>query len=274
MGRDPHELERKGKKGSKRENTEPYLKEQQAMITLTTNTRGSTAMEPNFKMMSGPQLVTEFNKMVESVTGWELKVKPVTRFKNTLIGIKRCEALALLMKTGKKESVATKGEAHPMTDDDDDTPDTVEEEVVVAVPAPAEEKKVKVAKAERKVKVAAVAKKKKATKKVAAPKKKKTAKEKTNGVVQEKIAVEFKARPNSYREKLLVTFYANFRKQVPVSQLLKGVYGNMNTENKAALTMVKKGMLNSIKKLNLPYQVKKDTNAETKEISFGLYPNK
>lgn len=266
MGRDIHELERKGKKGSKRENTEPYLKEQ-TMITLTTNTRGSTAMEPNFKMMSGPQLIAEYNKMAEGSVGYENDVKPVKRFKDALSGIKRCEALYLLIKTSKEGSVATKGE-DLMTTNDDETQETVKEENVAVVE-----------KVERKAKVpkkAATAKKAKTAKKEAAPKKAKAAKEKANGsdVKQEKIAVEFGARPNSYREKLLVTLYSNFRKQVPMSQLLKGVYGNMNTENKGALNMVKKGMLETIKKEKLPYQVKKEKNTETKEISFGLYPNK
>lgn len=267
MGRDIHELERKGKRHSKREDTEPskqylaYLKEQGEMISLTTNTRGNTMMEPNFKTLAGPQLVVEYNKMAESNIGWELNIKPVKKFSDTLTGIKRCEALALSIKTRKEggaveETAQTTNSEVSMSDENAVAPT---EETPMTTP----EKKEKKAKAKKTAKAAKPAKTEK-----------KAVATNGSGVKQEKIAVEFDARAGSYREKLLVTLHNGFRKQVTVNALLKGVYGNMNTENKGALMMVMKGALATIKKNRLPYQIKKEKNAETKEISFGLYPNK
>lgn len=106
------------------------------------------------------------------------------------------------------------------------------------------------------------------------PKAKAPAKEKTLGAntSANKLAAEFEARAGTNREKLLVALDASYRKLVPLNTLLKAVYGSQNTENKGALMMSIKGALLTIKNNKLPYQIKKEKNAE-KEISFGLYPS-
>lgn len=222
MGRDRHELERKGLLHSKREDTEPYLRKQQEaneMISLTTNTRGMTTMEENhnFSVMSGPELVAMFNKMAESATGKELGIRTVTRFADTQSGIKRCEMLASSIKA-RKSGLAQKG--------DEDM----------------------------------------ATKKKAAAPAKKTEAAKDNG--KSKIVNEFGAK--GVRAKILDAMGS--KKMVPIAALLKAAYGSQNTENKGALMMSIRGAEATIKKNRLPYQIKKEKNPETKEISLGLYP--
>src|SRR5688572_25695381 len=107
-GRDRHQLKRKGLLHFKREDTEPYLRKEEPMISLTTNTRGCTIME-DFKTKSGPELVALFNKMAESEHGQALGAKTVTRFSDTQAGIKRCEMLASSIKA-RKEGLTQKGD--------------------------------------------------------------------------------------------------------------------------------------------------------------------
>lgn len=86
-----------------------------------------------------------------------------------------------------------------------------------------------------------------------------------------KLAAEFGARVGSFREKLLIALDENYKKMVPVPELLKATYGSKNIENAGALTMVLKGAQTMIEKNELPYTLKKEKN-EAKEISYGLFP--
>ena len=89
---------------------------------------------------------------------------------------------------------------------------------------------------------------------------------------QTKIAIEFDAREGTNKEKLINALYDSYKKQVPVSQLLKKVYGSMNEENKGALGMVMKGVIVAIKKHKLSYSLIKEKNE--KELTFGLHPKR
>jgi hypothetical protein len=71
-----------------------------------------------------------------------------------------------------------------------------------------------------------------------------------------KLAAEFKARPGTFRRKLLVALEKSFGKQVAISELCMAVYGSdskigplMMCLNGAILTIVKEG---------LPYEIKKE----------------
>jgi len=51
-----------------------------------------------YEEMSGPELVTAYNKLAEQATG----VKPVTRFADRVSGLKRVKELALTISSGQK----------------------------------------------------------------------------------------------------------------------------------------------------------------------------
>ena len=184
----------------------PINQENKPMISITTNTRGSTKMATkDYADMSGPELVAAYNKR---------SGKPaIKKFKDKATG------LAAMAKLDTEKAAAAKAA----------------KSVSAAGDKPKTEKKEKEGSAN-------------------------------------KLAAEFKARVGSFREKLIIAFDENYRKFVAVPDLLKAVYGSKNLENTGALTMVVKGAETMITKSKLPYELKKDKNKDTKEISFGLWP--
>lgn len=173
-----------------------------AMISITTNSRGSTKMpaKKDYAEMSGPELVEAYNK----VSG----KPPIKKFKDKATGL---AAMAKIEseKANRKKMSAAKGNG--------------------SAKAPKEPS-------------------------------------------ANKLAAEFDARPGSFREKLLIAFDDNYRKFVKTKDLLKAVYGSMNLENTGALTMVIKGAQTTIEKKKLGYELRKEKDADTKDISYGLWP--
>lgn len=189
-----------------------------AMMSLTTNTRGATQMQPKSKEsdvmskkdyadMSGPELVEAYNKISGK--------PPIKKFKDRATALKRLAEL--------QTAAAAKAPPSPSV---------------------------------------------RATASATAPGTKSTDKTSDN-----KLAAEFGARSGTNREKLLVALADNFKKQVPVLDLLKAVYGSKNLENTGALGMVLKGAEATIKKHKLPYLVKKEKN-DANEPTIGLHPAK
>jgi len=74
----------------------------------------------------------------------------------------------------------------------------------------------------------------------------------------------------TFREKLLEHFWAHRDRQVTKRDLIKAVYGN-NSAGKSKIDMVRAGLEATIVKNKLPYQIKKEKNEKTKELSFGFY---
>jgi hypothetical protein len=173
---------------------------EQAMITLTTNTRGATKMLiKDYAEMTGPELVAAYNKR---------SGKPaIKKFKDKATG------LAAMAKLDTEKAARAKANGSK-------------------------------------------------------PKTEKAPKEASAN----KLAAEFGCRIGSFREKLIIAFDDNYRKLVKTEDLLKAVYGSKNNENTGALTMVIKGAEKMINKSKLGYELRKDKNAETKEISYGLWP--
>lgn len=111
-------------------------------------------------------------------------------------------------------------------------------------------------------------------KKVKKAKKAKTAK-KANGASENlsanPVAAAFGARKGTNREKLLIKLADNKGKRVKRNDLLKAVYGSMNEENLGSLAMVLKGAQGTIVKNKLKFDIKKEKDEKTKEITFALH---
>lgn len=71
------------------------------------------------------------------------------------------------------------------------------------------------------------------------------------------------------REKLLNLFEKNMGKQVPISAMMKAVYGESRKDLKGPVMMVMKGLLIVFKTQKLKLEIRKDR--ENKENRFGLY---
>lgn len=71
---------------------------------------------------------------------------------------------------------------------------------------------------------------------------------------------QFKTRPNSKREALLRSLEQNRDQLVPIDKLMTDVYGKSNG-NKNALKMVLLGLIDTIKKGNLPYEIRSEKAA-------------
>ena len=100
---------------------------------------------------------------------------------------------------------------------------------------------------------------------------------KVNGAKEDKrspIGIQFEVRHGTVKAKIVDALGSAKNKQLPINVLLKAGYGSMNVENKGALGMVLKGVQANIKKHRLPFNLVKEKNAETKEISFGLHAKK
>lgn len=78
-----------------------------------------------------------------------------------------------------------------------------------------------------------------------------------NGVVQTGILGEFKFRPNSPREKLLLALKESMGKQVPVEQLASKVFGNKSTDSVAKVFSTWSGIPWRIDMFKLPYEATK-----------------
>lgn len=203
-----HVLESLNKRAAERQ-----LKKAEAatMMSITTNTRGSTQLQPKSKEsevmskkdyadMSGPELVEVYNKISGK--------PPIKKFKDRATALKRLAEL---------QTAAAKSPPSPAAS---------------ATSANSAEK-----------------------------------------ISDNKLAAEFGARPGTNRERLLKALDENYKKQVPILDLLKAVYGSKNLENTGALGMVIKGAEGTIKKHKLPYQLKREKN-DAKEATIGLHPAK
>lgn len=84
---------------------------------------------------------------------------------------------------------------------------------------------------------------------------------------QQPIAIEFGARNGTNREKLILALHANFKKIVPVNDLLLTVYGVNDESNTGALMMVMKGVYAMIATNKLPYEVRKVVGQ-----GYGMFP--
>lgn len=231
--------------------------ERRAMISLTTNTRGNLTMpvaETNevrkpksFEEMSRPELIVAFNTMVNSTLGQELGAKPVQRFADTKVGIKRCEMLASSIKaraSGLKR--------------EEDPPVATKAHSASEASTPKSEEKA----------MGASAAKKTATKTTRA------AKAKDAGPLPKGpagVVAQFGARAGTNREKLLTKLAENIGKMVSFSDLITATYGRTNKEdNKGATAMVLKGVDIMIKAGKLPFELRKE-KGENGHISYGLF---
>lgn len=84
------------------------------------------------------------------------------------------------------------------------------------------------------------------------------------------LLTEFKTSTRKFRGKLLQELADHKGAQVALVQLLRAVYGSPNLTNRGALSMVMRGLEQSIKKDHLPYRIEK-LKSETGVASYGLY---
>ena len=201
------------------------------------------AGEKSFTEMSGPELVVAFNEMANSKVGQELGAKPVQRFADTKVALKRVEMLASSIKAR-----AAGLKRHESEEPSAPQPERQE----------SEESTMSAAKKKASAKTAKTAKAK------AAPAPKLTG---AAGIVQ-----SFGPRAGSFREKLLVKLVDNLGSQVRLNDLITSTYGReaAKEDMKGALGMVLKGVNIMILAGKLPYCLEKEKD-DKGHISYGLY---
>ena len=80
----------------------------------------------------------------------------------------------------------------------------------------------------------------------------------------------FEVRKGTNREKLLVVLSKSFERQaLTVEALALAVYAA--ADQIAALLMVMKGLQTTIDKKKLPYQIIREKDSTTKEVTYGLH---
>lgn len=87
-------------------------------------------------------------------------------------------------------------------------------------------------------------------------------------VMSGKLIEEFGVRAESNRAKVLTQLVIG--KAIKRAALLKAVYGSGNEKNVGALSMVFKGLEQTIKAEKLPYEIKR-TKDDNKEVSYGIF---
>jgi len=85
------------------------------------------------------------------------------------------------------------------------------------------------------------------------------------------IFAQFKTNTGKNRGKLLSRLNDDLGQQVPLTQLVRAVYGNQKEENFGALKMVLRGLELSIKKDRLEYEIRKTKIETTGGLAYGLY---
>lgn len=220
------------------------------MISLTTNTRGVTQMShqaKTFTEMSGSELVVAFNEMANSTLGKELGAKPVSRFADTKVGLKRVEMLASSIKARasglkRQEDQGTETATETKTAKTTETPSFSEEEKEMGATA------------------------KKTTTKARKPAATGPLPKGPAGIV-----AQFGARAGTNRETLLLKLAENLGKFVSLNDLITATYGRSNKEdNKGATMMVLKGVGIMITAGRLPFKLEKKKDDDG-HISFGLF---